>query len=68
MAEQEMFSPENMVANNVIGRAEEVVQRLKSYQALGYDEYSFWIDSGMTHAQKKKSLSLFIDNVMPAFA
>ncbi|MEO1365392.1 MAG: LLM class flavin-dependent oxidoreductase, partial [Pseudomonadota bacterium] len=34
---------------------------------LGYDEFSFWIDSGMSAERKRASLSRFIDDVMPRF-
>ena len=67
MAEIEMYSPENMRRNNVVGTPEEVIKRLKHYESLGYDEYSFWIDSAMTYQQKRRSLELFIEKVMPAF-
>jgi hypothetical protein len=50
-----------------IGTAQDVIDRLKRYEDLGYDEFSFWIDSGMTHERKHASLSRFIDEVMPAF-
>jgi alkanesulfonate monooxygenase SsuD/methylene tetrahydromethanopterin reductase-like flavin-dependent oxidoreductase (luciferase family) len=63
----EMFSPARMRTNNVIGTPGEVVTRLKHYEALGYDEYSFWIDTGMPFERKKRSLELFIDRVMPEF-
>ena len=45
-----------------------VIERLKKYEALGYDEYSFWIDSSMSFERKKASLERFINDVMPAFA
>jgi alkanesulfonate monooxygenase SsuD/methylene tetrahydromethanopterin reductase-like flavin-dependent oxidoreductase (luciferase family) len=67
MASIKMYSPENMRRNNVVGTPDEVIKRIKHYKALGYDEYSFWIDSGMTYQQKKDSLALFIREVMPAF-
>ncbi|MEM7242674.1 MAG: LLM class flavin-dependent oxidoreductase, partial [Pseudomonadota bacterium] len=60
-----MYAPEKMRAQNVVGRPDEVVERLKSFKALGFDEYSFWIDSGASFEAKKKSLKLFIDEVMP---
>ena len=44
-----------------------LVARLKAYEAMGYDEYSFWIDTGMSFARKKASLERFIADVMPAF-
>ncbi|TIO95209.1 MAG: LLM class flavin-dependent oxidoreductase, partial [Mesorhizobium sp.] len=40
---------------------------LKAYETLGFDQYSIWIDSGLSHERKMKSLQLFIDRVMPAF-
>lgn len=57
-----------MRRNNVVGAADEVIARIKSYEAMGYDEYSFWIDTGMTFERKKASLERFIADVMPAFA
>ena len=64
----EMYSPEVMKTNLNIGTADEMISQLKRYEKLGYDEYSLWIDSGMSFEQKKGSLQRFIDNVMPAFA
>ncbi len=67
MAKIEMFSPENMLKNNVVGTPDQVTERIKIYQEMGYDEYSFWIDSGASFKDKKRSLRLFIDEVMPNF-
>jgi alkanesulfonate monooxygenase SsuD/methylene tetrahydromethanopterin reductase-like flavin-dependent oxidoreductase (luciferase family) len=62
------ISPEVMRANLPVGAASEVIARLKKFEALGYDEYSMWIDTGMSFARKKASLERFIADVMPAFA
>jgi flavin-dependent trigonelline monooxygenase, oxygenase component len=62
-----MISPEVMRQNNVVGDAATVIARLKTYEAMGYDEYSFWIDTGMSFERKKASLERFIADVMPAF-
>lgn len=67
MAANTMVSPEVMRANLALGTADEVTARLKRYEALGYDEYSFWIDTGMSFERKKASLERFIADVMPAF-
>lgn len=67
MAENANLSPEVMRANLPVGTADEVIARLKRYEALGYDEYSFWIDTGMSFERKKASLERFIRDVMPAF-
>lgn len=68
LAENTNLAPEMMKANMPVGTADEVVRRLKVYEGLGYDEYSLWIDSGMSFARKKASLERFIADVMPAFA
>ncbi|MDP5220334.1 LLM class flavin-dependent oxidoreductase [Ruegeria sp. 2205SS24-7] len=61
------YTPENMERDLVIGTAGTVIDRLRQYQELGYDEYSFWIDSSMPFERKKASLERFIKDVMPAF-
>jgi flavin-dependent trigonelline monooxygenase, oxygenase component len=68
MAANQNLSPEVMGTNLPVGTADEVIRRLKVYEDLGYDEYSLWIDSGMTFERKKASLERFIADVMPAFA
>jgi alkanesulfonate monooxygenase SsuD/methylene tetrahydromethanopterin reductase-like flavin-dependent oxidoreductase (luciferase family) len=63
----EMYSPAIMKNNLAIGNSMEVIDRLKKYEALGYDEFAYWIDSGMSFDMKKASLERFINEVMPAF-
>ncbi|MCK0126146.1 LLM class flavin-dependent oxidoreductase [Gelidibacter sp. F2691] len=67
IASHPFYSPEAMERDLVIGTPETVIKRLKKYEDLGYDEYSFWIDSSMTFERKKASLERFINEVMPAF-
>lgn len=62
------YSPEGMRKNQIVGQPDEVIARIKGYEALGYDEFSLWIDSGMSFARKRDSLRRFIGEVMPAFA
>ena len=62
-----MMAPENMARDLTVGTAHAVTERLKRYEDLGYDEYSFWIDSGMSFERKRASLARFIDDVMPTF-
>ncbi|WP_299546650.1 LLM class flavin-dependent oxidoreductase [uncultured Tateyamaria sp.] len=62
-----MMAPDNMARDLTVGTAAHVIERIKRYEALGYDEYAFWIDSGMSFERKRTSLARFIDNVMPAF-
>ncbi|MES0828258.1 LLM class flavin-dependent oxidoreductase [Ruegeria sp. SCP11] len=67
IAAHPFYTPENMERDLVIGTVDTVIDRLRSYEALGYDEYSFWIDSSMPFERKKASLERFIKDVMPAF-
>ena len=62
------FAPEKIAQNLVIGEPGAVIARLKRYEALGYDQFAIWIDSGISHERKRKSLDLFVRHVMPAFA
>ncbi|MEL6451195.1 MAG: LLM class flavin-dependent oxidoreductase [Pseudomonadota bacterium] len=67
LAGNTMMSPQNMARDLTIGTAREVIDRIKRYEDMGYDEYAFWIDSGMSFDRKRASLARFIDDVMPAF-
>jgi len=68
IAKNPMMSPENMMRDLTIGTAQSVIDQIKRYEDLGFDEFSFWIDSGMSAERKRASLARFIDDVMPAFA
>ena len=63
-----MMAAQTLRQDLTIGTAQEVIDRLKRYEDLGYDEFSFWIDSGMSTERKRASLARFIDDVMPAFS
>lgn len=67
IAANKMMAPENMQRGLTMGTAQEVIDRIKRYEDLGYDEYAFWIDSGMSFERKRDSLARFINDVMPAF-
>ncbi|EFO32944.1 glucose-6-phosphate dehydrogenase [coenzyme F420] [Roseibium sp. TrichSKD4] len=62
-----MMAPDNMRRDLTMGMAPEVVDRIKRYEDLGYDEFSYWIDSGMSFERKKASLERFVTDVMPKF-
>lgn len=67
MAANEMMAPEKLRRDLTVGTASEVIDRIKRYEDMGYDEFSLWIDSGMPSERKRLSLQRFIDDVMPAF-
>ena len=68
IAAHPFYTPQAMRENLLIGDAAEVIEKLKKIEALGYDEFSLWIDSGMSFERKRDSLKRFIEDVMPAFA
>lgn len=61
------FELDSLHKTAMIGTPDEVIERVGFYRDLGVDEYSFWCDNSLPHAEKKKSLALFIEQVMPAF-
>ena len=65
--ENKMISAKNLARDLTVGTASEVIDRLKLYEDMGYDEFAFWIDNGMSGERKKESLARFVDDVMPAF-
>lgn len=67
IAANPMMSPETISRDLTIGTASEVIDRIKRYEDLGFDEFSLWIDSGMSAERKRASLDRFLNDVMPAF-
>ncbi|GAA1098789.1 LLM class flavin-dependent oxidoreductase [Tsukamurella spumae] len=67
-AERPEFALDSLHRTAMIGTPAEVIARLREYEALGIDEFSFWIDNSMTHEAKRDSLRRFIDEVVPQFA
>lgn len=68
MADNKLMAAENLFRDLTIGTVPQVIDQIRRYEDLGYDEYAFWIDSGMSFERKKASLTRFIDEVMPAFS
>ena len=62
------YAPELLRENLMFGTPEEVMAKLRRYEALGVDYFNYSANFGMSYAEQKKSLRLFIDEVMPAFA
>ena len=60
--------PEMLEQNLMFGAPDEVIEKLKKYEAIGVDGFLYYASMGMDMDQQKRSLQLFIDKVMPAFA
>lgn len=68
MAANALMAPGNLRRDLTVGPVQEVIDRLKRIEDLGFDEFSLWVDSGMSTERKRASLDRFIDKVMPAFS
>ena len=52
----------------ILGAPDEVVATLRKYQAAGVDQFCYGASFGLPHATARRSLELFITDVMPHFA
>jgi alkanesulfonate monooxygenase SsuD/methylene tetrahydromethanopterin reductase-like flavin-dependent oxidoreductase (luciferase family) len=62
------FDREAMRQNLIFGTPDQVVAKLKPYEALGVDQFIYCASFGLGMKEQKRSLELFIKEVMPAFA
>jgi alkanesulfonate monooxygenase SsuD/methylene tetrahydromethanopterin reductase-like flavin-dependent oxidoreductase (luciferase family) len=60
--------PDMLEENLVFGTPETVITKLRQYEALGVDAFIYYASMGLDMAVQKRSLQLFIDQVMPEFA
>jgi alkanesulfonate monooxygenase SsuD/methylene tetrahydromethanopterin reductase-like flavin-dependent oxidoreductase (luciferase family) len=60
--------PKMLEENLVFGSPEAVVEKLKKYEALGVDAFIYYASMGLDPDVAKRSLNLFINEVMPEFA
>ncbi|HSB87702.1 MAG TPA: LLM class flavin-dependent oxidoreductase [Ilumatobacteraceae bacterium] len=67
LAHRDEYRPETLRENLMFGTPEQVVAKLREYEALGTD-FLYCASYGAPIEAQKRSLQLFIDEVMPAFA
>ena len=68
IANRDEYDPQMLHNNLMFGTPDEVVGKLRKYEALGVDQYTYYASLGLGLAEQKRSLQLFIEEVMPAFA
>jgi hypothetical protein len=61
-------NPDMLEQNLMFGSPDEVIAKLKRYEALGVDDFIYYASMGLGHKEQKHSLELFCSDVMPAFA
>ncbi len=59
--------PKMLEENLMFGDPDTVISKLKQYQDLGVDAFIYYASMGMDMDVQKRSLQLFIDQVMPEF-
>ncbi len=60
--------PTMLEENLMLGSPKAVIAKLKKYQGIGVDAFIYYASMGLGMDQQKRSLQMFIDQVMPAFA
>lgn len=60
--------PAMLEENLMFGTPATVIAKLKQYQDIGVDAFIYYASMGLGMKEQKRSLQLFIDDVMPAFA
>lgn len=62
------YDAQMLSENLLFGTPEQVIEKLKLYEALGVDEFIYSASYGLGLAEQKRSMELFVNEVMPAFA
>lgn len=63
----ERVNPDMLEENLMLGHPEQVTEKLEKYENLGLDAFIYYASMGLDMEQQKRSLRLFIDQVMPQF-
>lgn len=62
------YDPEMLSRNLMFGTPDQVIEKLKVYEALGVDEFICYASLGLGLPEQKRSLELFCTEVIPAFS
>lgn len=62
------YDPEMLSRNLMFGTPDEVIAKLKLYEAIGVDEFIYYASLGLGLKEQKRSMELFCNEVIPAFA
>ncbi|MBS3978488.1 MAG: LLM class flavin-dependent oxidoreductase [Rhodobacteraceae bacterium] len=62
------YDPEMLSRNLMFGTPDEVIAKLKDYEAIGVDEFIYYASLGLGLKEQKRSMELFCRHVIPAFA
>jgi alkanesulfonate monooxygenase SsuD/methylene tetrahydromethanopterin reductase-like flavin-dependent oxidoreductase (luciferase family) len=68
LTDREQYKAEMLEENLMFGSPDQVIAKLKRYEALGVDDFIYYSSMGLDHKLQKQSLELFCNEVIPAFA
>ena len=62
------YDPHMLHHNLMFGTPDEIIAKLQAYVDLGVDHFTYYASLGLGMKEQKRSLDLFVKEVMPAFA
>ena len=62
------YDPHMLHRNLMFGTPDEVITKLRAYEELGVDHFTYYASLGLGMKEQKRSMELFVQEVMPAFA
>ncbi|MEM9521879.1 MAG: LLM class flavin-dependent oxidoreductase [Actinomycetota bacterium] len=60
--------PSMLEENLAFGSPDEIIEKLRAYEALGVDAFIYYASMGLDMDRQRRSLQLFIDHVVPEFS
>lgn len=61
------YNTQSLHENLLVGTPDQVIDKLKTYESLGVDAFIYYASMGLGHEEQKRSMELFVSEVMPAF-
>ena len=68
LANRDEYNPKMLHENLMFGTPDEIIRKLRLYEDLDVDHFTYYASLGLGQKEQKRSLELFINEVMPAFA
>lgn len=68
LANRDEYNPKMLHENLMFGTPDEIIRKLRLYEDLDVDHFTYYASLGLGQKEQKRSLELFIKEVMPAFA
>ncbi|MGB7206963.1 MAG: LLM class flavin-dependent oxidoreductase, partial [Anderseniella sp.] len=68
LANRDEYNRDMLLENLMFGTPDQIIAKLKPYQELGVDQFTYYASMGLGHKEQKRSLELFCKEVIPAFS